>query len=62
MSEKEIMKSPNLLEQGIPIPTPRTGQFGTWSHSRRWTMGYSQPLPITGITAELCILSDQWQY
>ena len=51
MSEKEIMKSPNLLEQGIPIPTPWTSQFGTWSHSGRWTMGYSQPLPITRITA-----------
>ena len=58
MSEKEIMKSPNLLEQGILIPTPWTGQFGTWSCSRRWTMGswaklhvYLQPLPLTFITA-----------
>ena len=25
MSEKEIIESPNLLEQGSPIPTPWTG-------------------------------------
>ena len=29
MSEKEIIESPNLLEQGSPIPTPWTG-IGPW--------------------------------